>query len=74
MEQYQKGYYISYQNIKIPQSVVDDRQMWDFQSTALHSIYYKIIVAHIIRTRSINIVNCNVCQSQRVLNFYKQIN
>ncbi len=30
MEQYQKGYYISYQNIKIPQSVVDDRQMWDF--------------------------------------------
>ena len=30
MEQYSKGYFITYQNIKIPQSVVDDRQMWDF--------------------------------------------
>jgi hypothetical protein len=30
MDQYQKGYYINYQNIKIPQSIVDDRQMWDF--------------------------------------------
>jgi len=30
MEQYSKGYYISYQNIKIPQAVVEDRQMWDF--------------------------------------------
>ena len=30
MEQYQNGYYISYKNIKIPQSIVDDRQMWDF--------------------------------------------
>ena len=30
MEQYKKGFYISYQNIKIPQSVVDDRQMWNF--------------------------------------------
>jgi hypothetical protein len=30
MEQYVKGYYISYQDIKIPQSIVDDRQMWNF--------------------------------------------
>jgi len=30
MDQYQKGYFINYQNIKIPQSIVDDRQMWDF--------------------------------------------
>ena len=30
MELYNRGFYISYQKIKIPQSVVDDRQMWDF--------------------------------------------
>jgi hypothetical protein len=30
MRQYQEGHYISCQNIKIPQSVVDDRQMWNF--------------------------------------------
>ncbi len=30
MEQYNKGYFITYQNIKIPQSVIEDRQMWDF--------------------------------------------
>jgi hypothetical protein len=30
MELYNKGFYTTYQNIKIPQSVVDDRQMWDF--------------------------------------------
>jgi len=30
MEQYNQGYYISYQNIKIPHTVVEDRQMWDF--------------------------------------------
>jgi hypothetical protein len=29
MEQYHKDHY-SFQNIKIPQSVVDNRQMWDF--------------------------------------------
>ena len=30
MEQYQNGYFITYQNIKIPQTSIDDRQMWDF--------------------------------------------
>ena len=30
MDLYEKGYYISYQTIKIPQSYIDNRQMWDF--------------------------------------------
>jgi hypothetical protein len=30
MDQYQKGYYISYQTIKIPLADIDNRQMWDF--------------------------------------------
>jgi hypothetical protein len=30
MGQYHNGSYISCQNIKIPQSIVDNRQMWDF--------------------------------------------